>query len=52
MRIKFGLNLDAGNGPEFDENSHAVMGEVVLGSQGLLEMKNTYLCDVIGRLTC
>jgi len=36
LRIKFGLNLDAGNWPEFDEDSLAVMGEVVLGPQGLL----------------
>jgi len=43
LRIKFGMNLDKGNWPEFDVGCHAVLGEVVLGPQGLLDLLETRL---------
>ena len=32
----FGLNLDGGNWPEFEHGCDALLGDVVLGPQGLI----------------
>lgn len=43
MKITFGLNLDGGNWPEFEHGFDALLGDVVLGPQGLIGLLETHL---------
>jgi len=43
LRITYGLNLDSGNWPEFKTATGAVLGDVVLGPQGLIGLLETHL---------
>lgn len=48
MQIRFGMELDAGCWPEFEAGQQAVIGEVVLGPQGLIGVLQTALGMVAG----
>jgi len=43
VRIKFGLNLDGGNWPEFAEGREAEIGDVSVGQAGLINLLETRL---------
>ncbi len=48
MQIRFGMELDAGCWPEFEAGQQALIGEVVLGPQGLIGVLETALGMVAG----